>query len=388
MAWRDRDTLQLGIDPRRAVAVAGLGRAAGVLLPLLDGSREHGEVLVAARERGIPADAADRVIGLLAAAGVVEDFPAAALRTLPDGSRARLASELAAASLAHGQGDGGARILARRQAARVRIYGSSPAGAAVASLLTASGIGYVSSATQLGPAAPLDPAAQFGQTVSPGSPAPGSPATRLSPGRAPRAGHQAGSRQGSGPPPPRDPAVGRPARGRPSGGRTAGGGLGGPRIHGSSSPGGSGPRPDLAILSGSGPPELPGQLTMAGIVHLAVSASEAIGVVGPLVIPGQSACLQCLDLARQERDPSWPLILAQITGRAAAPAACSATLAAAVAAQAAAQALALVDLGRPPVAVINGTLELVLPGWQWRRRSWAPHPRCRCSRRSGTWPRM
>lgn len=40
VVWRDRDTLQIGIDPRRAVALTGMGRAAG-LIGLLDGSREH-----------------------------------------------------------------------------------------------------------------------------------------------------------------------------------------------------------------------------------------------------------------------------------------------------------------------------------------------------------
>ncbi len=38
--WRDDDTLQIGIDPRRAVAVAGIGRAAA-LIGLLDGSRDR-----------------------------------------------------------------------------------------------------------------------------------------------------------------------------------------------------------------------------------------------------------------------------------------------------------------------------------------------------------
>ena len=37
--WRDRDTLQFGVDPRRAIAVGGLGQTAAVL-SLLDGSRD------------------------------------------------------------------------------------------------------------------------------------------------------------------------------------------------------------------------------------------------------------------------------------------------------------------------------------------------------------
>ena len=46
--WRDRDTLQFGVDPRRAVAVAGLGQTAAVL-SLLDGSRDRDGVIAAAQ---------------------------------------------------------------------------------------------------------------------------------------------------------------------------------------------------------------------------------------------------------------------------------------------------------------------------------------------------
>jgi hypothetical protein len=138
------------------------------------------------------------------------------------------------------------------------------------------------------------------------------------------------------------------------------------------------------VLTGGHPPELPGTLVAGNVAHLTAAAAEAIGVVGPLVIPGRTACLSCVDMARTDRDPAWPLILAQASGRVPAPAACAAVLAAAVAAQATAQALAFLDRAAPAMAVINGTLELVLPDWQWRRRSWTPHPQCRCSRRSAS----
>ena len=89
MVWRDPDTLQIGIDPRRAVALRGM-RGAEALINLLDGSRDLGQVLAAAQDQGISRHAAERVIGLLAAAGALHDFPAATLRALPDGLRARL----------------------------------------------------------------------------------------------------------------------------------------------------------------------------------------------------------------------------------------------------------------------------------------------------------
>src|SRR5258708_24971775 len=101
--------------------------------------------------------------------------------------------------------------------------------------------------------------------------------------------------------------------------------------------------------------------------HLVASASEAIGVVGPLVIPGRTACLRCLDLFRTDRDPAWPLILAQLAGRPPSPVACDAPLAAAVAAQAASQSLAFIFCASSADAVANTSLELVLPPWHWRR---------------------
>ena len=46
----------------------------------------------------------------------------------------------------------------------------------------------------------------------------------------------------------------------------------------------------------------PGRAVRARVPHLIVCVSEAIGVVGPLVRPGVTACLRCLDFTRAERD--------------------------------------------------------------------------------------
>jgi hypothetical protein len=147
------------------------------------------------------------------------------------------------------------------------------------------------------------------------------------------------------------------------------------------SPGSPNP-PALTVLTGFQPPEAGDRLRRAKLPHLAVSAAEAIGIVGPLVRPGTTACLRCLDLARAERDPAWPLILAQLAGRVPEPAACDAALTAAVAAQAAAQVLQYVDEPAAAGPCESATLELVQPGWQWRRRPWPPHDACTCRART------
>jgi bacteriocin biosynthesis cyclodehydratase domain-containing protein len=339
--WRDRDTLQIGIDSRRAVALTGMAGVASVI-GLLDGSRDRAQVIRAAGDQGIPADVVDRVLALLAAAGALDDFPAGTLRVLSAPLRARLAAELATASLAHRDGDGGARTLARRLAAQVRVHGGGRVAGGISGLLTTAGVGRV---------LPDEEAAQA-------EPSTGTePTTGADPvARTARVGKIAGAEE-----------AGR-ARGK---GRTSEAA----RAAGAAGPG---TRPELAILVGRHSLDMRAALMREQIPHLAASADEAIGVVGPLVIPGRTACLRCLDLARADRDPAWPLILAQLDGRQPDPPACDAPLAAAVAAQAAAQALAFIDRDAPAGAVTDGTLELVLPGWQWRRRTWPRHNGCSC----------
>ena len=342
--WRDRDTLQVGIDSRRAVALTGLGGAAW-LLSLLDGSRDRAQVIAAAADRGLPADLADRVLTLLAAAGALDDYPAGTLRALTQAERARLAPELADASLAHGDTDGGARILARRQAARIHVCGPGPIAPEITAILTRAGVAEAV-CTSTWPGAPAT------------RPRPPARATR------PRSPRPAAA---DGPPPPAT----RPTRSTSAGSRAR------------ELLAGREPRPDLVVLVGVPDPQVGERLMAHGLPHLVAAGIEAIGLVGPLVVPGRTACLRCLDLTRAELDPAWPLILAQLAGRQADPPACGAVLTASVAALAAAQALLFVDRPGRAGPAWNGTLELEVPGWQWRRRTWLPHPDCNCARRPG-----
>ena len=186
----------------------------------------------------MPPAAADRVLAVLAAAGVLDDFPARMHACIPEQLRARLAPELATASLAYADGDGGARTLARRRAAYVQVYGAGRTGACVASFLAASGVGHVSCADPE-PAEPADLAPAGLVLADLGQP------------------RQAGAAR----------AVERAA----------------PEVRTSD----DGAVPDLVILTGLTLPDLTGQLMRDRVPHLALRTGEAIGVVGPLVRPGE-----------------------------------------------------------------------------------------------------
>src|SRR3984957_18043469 len=156
--WRDKGTLQIGIDPRRARALTGLGKAAAGV-SLLDGARGPPEGVRAAATCGIRQEIVHRVIELLATAGVLDDFPASLRAALPDYLRARIGPELACAALAYGHGDGGAAVLAGRRGGVAPVCGAGRVGACVATFLAASGVAWVSCLdTQTAEAADVTPA--------------------------------------------------------------------------------------------------------------------------------------------------------------------------------------------------------------------------------------
>ncbi|MBB6546270.1 ThiF family adenylyltransferase [Nonomuraea rubra] len=150
-------------------------------------------------------------------------------------------------------------------------------------------------------------------------------------------------------------------------------------VAGGTSLGDKSDRPDLVILAPVGPLDmlLVNDLDSLRIPHLLVSAFEGHGTVGPLVLPGDTACLHCLDLTRRDRDPYWPIVTARLGGYPPGEIACDVALATVVAAQVTGHALAFLD-GKEP-SVTNGTMD-VTPDWRWRRRSWKAHPQCRCMR--------
>jgi len=62
-------------------------------------------------------------------------------------------------------------------------------------------------------------------------------------------------------------------------------------------------------------PRRAARLVRADVTHLPVALAGDRVHVGPLVIPGRTACTACLHTRRSEADPDWPLLAAQLLGR-------------------------------------------------------------------------
>lgn len=118
--------------------------------------------------------------------------------------------------------------------------------------------------------------------------------------------------------------------------------------------------------------------------HLPVVFSGCAAVVGPLVVAGETACLECVDAHRRDADPAWPMLLGQLLGREPVP------VAAALAAEAGQLAARLLRAEGPRAAhtADGGRREhsvTVTSGAARREwRSHAPHPECGCRSPRGT----
>ncbi len=126
---------------------------------------------------------------------------------------------------------------------------------------------------------------------------------------------------------------------------------------------------------------LVGAYQRAGQPHLVATVRGQTGVVGPLVVPGRTACLRCGERHRRDADPRWPELAAQLTAEDPPPSGATVTclLTAVVAAV---QVLAYLDgaarADGPAPVVLDATLELRPPALLPELRRWPPHPACGC----------
>ncbi len=328
--WRDPATLQLGRSGGRAAVVHGLDPALRGVLELLDGSYDRATVLSVAAVQGCDPARAEALVDLLGGAGLLGDADqdrAPLLGLRPD-ERERLSADLA--SLALVRTDGGLPALALRRDVQVLVVGAGRVGAPLAVALALAGVGAVDVADdEL--TRPQDTGVGGLDLRDVGRPR-GQAARELV--------HRAA------------PSVSRlPVA-----------------------------RPDLVVLASGRDDvrERARRLVLDGTAHLLVEVRDATGVVGPLVLPGRTPCLRCLDLTRSDLDAAWPVLAHQLPAAGDGDLGCDGPLALAVAAQAAMQVLAMVD-GTAVPASLGGTLEMALPDWRWRRRSWPPHSDCGCA---------
>ncbi|MBE1547364.1 hypothetical protein GGC64_001372 [Mycobacterium sp. OAS707] len=143
---------------------------------------------------------------------------------------------------------------------------------------------------------------------------------------------------------------------------------------------------DLVVLSDFlvTEPRIVRDLHSAGVAHLPVRLRDGAGLVGPLVIPGVTSCLDCADLHRSDRDAAWPAVASQL--RNAVGNADRATVLATA-------ALALnqidrviravgsdpnVETSTEPPPTLDTTLEFDVNAGAIMARRWSRHPRCWC----------
>lgn len=177
-----------------------------------------------------------------------------------------------------------------------------------------------------------------------------------------------------------------PSADGPGTGQSAGGGHGaggghvarGGHVAGAAPPGDN---PVFAVVVADHvvDPALRAAWSRRDVPHLAVVVGDGCVRVGPVVVPDAGPCLQCVEYARADEDPAWPVVAAQVWGRRAAPLGPWRTAAVA------ATAVAIV-LARVPSATVarqrpdddQDQLVLDRSDLSVTRRTLLPHPRCAC----------
>ncbi|WP_314218752.1 TOMM precursor leader peptide-binding protein [Streptomyces zaehneri] len=345
--WRDLNTVQFGMTPAHALTLGPVDTATGSFLDLLDGTRGLELLREEGRRMALPDGHVDRLVERLARAGLLDDArgggpEAADLRERKE-VLDRLRPDLAALSLLTSEPGDAIEHLAVRRRLRVQVRGAGRVGAVLAALLSGAGVGEVD--------------VRDGGRVEPGDIAPGGLPAESVGERRDESARRAVRRAAPCPAPRRGPQS--PAE--------------------ADTPGFSlviiAPRDDVSVHAPA--PSAAEPLIASGTPHLYAGVVEGTGVVGPLVLPGETGCAGCLHQERTDRDPAWPRLVAQWhSGRRRPARACDVTLATTVAGLAAAHALTFLD-GRTPSSA-GARWEVSVPALQWHARPVWPHSACPC----------
>lgn len=328
--WRARDEVQIGTDPRWAVRLTGLSPAEIDLFRALDDGVGGRALRGTARTLGVSTERWEALRALLDQAQVSMHDDA---RQLLAAGGTLAATGPDAATWTRLLADGaGARLVAARHDRTVGLLGAGRLGLSMAVTLAAAGVGTVLVEDDL--------------VVQSGDLGVG--------------GYTVRDLQS-----PRREAAARVLRTVAPEVRTTGP---------------EGTRPDVMVLVEHGVADAHRArvLQSESVVHLSVVVREADVMVGPLVLPGSSACLRCLDLHRTDADDRWPAVAAQLAGTLAPPAVGEESVLAAISgALAAGQVLAQLDGTGPRTR--GAAFEIALPDAVPRVRAWPVHPECGCT---------
>jgi bacteriocin biosynthesis cyclodehydratase domain-containing protein len=351
--WRDPRTVQLGTDPDRAVVLEFSDPVAARILDLLDGSRTESQVLADATSMlAVDVPETRAVLAVLTAAGLLIDAHALLPAGLPEHARRRLLPEATALAVDLDT----PRMLSQDT---IRALGFD-------------------AATPGHPEHPEHP-----EQPEPGIVVPGQRCTTPADALRRRAAAKI-------------LLIGAEALVAPVSVILAGAGIGhiDPTVDGGGRPAElrlaitdiapearvSAIRTGAAtvvVLVGSRPPATSGGRWRRAAV-LSAGIRDGVVFIGPLVRPGGSPCWHCLELHRNDRDPAWPVLAAQLATARPGTQSCALTTSIAGAAYAAEEVLSYVD-GRQ-WRTDGAAVEIGRPG-EVRRRTWSPHPRCGCLRK-------
>ncbi len=317
---RGHDEVQIGLDPRWAVRLVGLGPALVRLWESVDDETDLACLAARASAAGTDPDAVSATVGALHAAGLTR--PAPRRDTVVRGPTAADATAWGLLS----DDRPGDDVVGARADAVVGVVGLGPTGLGVARHLAVAGVGCL----LLDDDAPVR------------SPDVAAAAHRWADMGVPRA-------------------------------------LAAARLLREAAPGtriGSGETPDVVVVVEHEVADPVRALVLVAdeVPHLSVVVRAADATVGPLVRPGTDACLRCLDLHRTDVDPAWPAVRRAAGARP--DAGEVGVLAGACASLAAAQVLTLLAGATPRLC--GATVELALPDLVASERRWQPHVGCGC----------
>ena len=324
--WRDRHTVQLGLDPTHSTVLDLAHPVLAEVLPLLDGEHTEPALLRKAAQWGIPDPHTRALVHTLRQAGLLlprdELYPARSSTA----TRRRLTHEAGHLAL-HTSGATPAARLRLRHNARITITGAGRIAAPLTVALADSGIGHLHAAID-GVVTPTDLALGILTGADLGSPR--------------RAAIAAAARRAA-------PDVSTASIAAGQAHLVVHLGL---------------DRPTGLIALGHARRRRP---------HLLIAVRDATIAVGPLVPPSGGPCLRCVELHRSDRDPDWPELARQLPDHG--PEGSSAASLLAATAYACEQILAFVEGDR--CGLIGTSTTFGHRGGPYRRR-WPGHPRCSC----------